>query len=261
MNLNKEAFIGGIISKGASKVGGMLFGSAEHSLKSNIAKSVGLTGLTNGIPGAGTITKIPNNKISQGQGFKMNRLGKLTKESGLGAIKAPSIKGLSGLTTKVTTPKSVVGSVSPASSVSPKSILAKSAEKHDASFKGLKTIGLMSAGAAAIKGVDKLSKKYDEYSDKKKFSGIISHAKKENPELRRVPTKKLHSWMNTFYSLAPHIAKDEGLATSMLTTVHNYGGDVDLATAKMISEIGHKSKHDKGSVSDGLKNSMSLLMD
>lgn len=265
--LQKEAFIGAAISKGVGKASGVIFGSAEHSMKSNIGKSLALSSLGTGIPGASAPTKIPGSKLTQGKGFKVSGL---EKTSGLTGIKIPSIKGLVGSTATGTAPKSVLGSVAPAAGVSPKSVLAKSASKKVkgaskkssiTGMRGLQTIGLMMAGATAIKGADKLGKKYEEYSDKKKFPGIIRHARSENPELRKVPEKKLKSWMNTFHSLAPNMAKDEGMATSMLTTVHNYGGDVDLATAKIISEIGHKAKRDKFSTADQLGHSMSLLMD
>jgi hypothetical protein len=264
----KQAFIGSLVGKAA----GAVFGSKKHSLASNIKKNTILTGVLGGIPGMNAQSAINKTKVNQaltnGKGFKMGTTN-LPKTSGLAGIKLPTVKGL-GTTKKLTgvigkgaAPKSALGAISPASGTSPKSVLAKSAGdgKSQESLKGLNTLGLMGAGAIALKGVDELSKKFKEYSHKRKFPKIIDYAKQSNPELKKVPSEKLHAWMNSFYRLAPHLTKDKGLATSMLSTVHNYGGNLDLATAKIIAEMGHRSKKDKGSASDGLKNSLSLLID
>jgi len=56
-----------------------------------------------------------------------------------------------------------------------------------------------------------------------------------------VPHEKLMQQMSAFYTLAPKASINKELGSSMLATTNDYGGNVDLATAKLISEIGDKS--------------------
>ncbi len=58
--------------------------------------------------------------------------------------------------------------------------------------------------------------------------------------------------MEAFYTLAPKISVNKELGASMLATTNDYGGSVDLATAKLISEIGSKSEARHGSHEDML---------
>lgn len=239
--LTKKSSLGGLISKGA----GIIFGSKKRSLLAN-AGTAGATSLLT------SDAKMKYNGVApklntQGKGFKM------VKQAGLVGLKnAVRVK-------KIAAPKSGLGTVGVSPTTSPKSILAKSAGEHG--FKGADAVIAMGAGALGLKGVDKLFEKYDAYADKKKFDKTIAYAKSENPELKKVPDSKLKSWMNSFYTLSHHLTNDKGIATSMLSTVNNYGGDIDLATAKLIAETGHRSKRDhKDKVSDPLRNSSSLLM-
>ena len=251
-NLTKEAFIG----KAFTKATGAIFGSKEHSFGSNLFKntamSVGGVALAKGTPETKAISK-------QGKGFKMAET--ISKTAGLTGFKVPGISknnGMAGITQQA--PKSVLGVVAPVKTTSPKSVLAKTAD--EGKYKTLKTIGMIGAGGLALKATDKLHGKYDKWRDKKGFQKTIDHAKKHNPELRKVPNEKMMTWMDSFYTLSKEMTKDKGLASSMLSTVHNYGGDLDLATAKMIAETGNKAtSKDSGKATEGMQKSMSLLMD
>jgi len=48
-------------------------------------------------------------------------------------------------------------------------------------------------------------------------------------------------WMDAFHTLSPSIATNKELGSTMLMTAHDYGGNIDMATAKMISDTGSKA--------------------
>lgn len=99
--------------------------------------------------------------------------------------------------------------------------------------------------AAALKGISAATDYFHEKTDKHKFNNVINYAKNKHPELRDVPHEKLMHQMNAFYTLSPKIAVNKELGASMLVTTNDYGGNIDLATAKLISEIGEKASKQK----------------
>ncbi len=98
------------------------------------------------------------------------------------------------------------------------------------------------AAAVALEGISAATSAISEFKDKRKFNNVIDYAKKAHPELRDVPQSKLLQQMNAFYTLAPSVSTNKELGASMLATTNDYGGSVDLATAKLISDIGGKQK-------------------
>lgn len=274
-NLNKQAFI---LGKG---LGGAIFGSASHSLASNVAKNAGMSSLI-----ASPVT--PGVKpMGISRGFKVTR-NTLPKQGGLSSllkIKTPSIKSLGGgmSSYKGFAPKSVTSALSPKTESVSKSILSKTSARWSKwskpkttktpktpktprtprtprtspslapkKFKGFKNMGLLIGAGAALKGIDKLYDEGFKVKDKRGFADTISYAVKENPELKKVPPEKLNDWMHAFYTLSPKMAKNKVLASTMLTTTHNYGGNIDLATAKTIAETGHRAEHKKSKLSEGI---------
>ncbi len=105
----------------------------------------------------------------------------------------------------------------------------------------LAPIGGALAFSMALKGVAAATDYLHEKSDRKKFAGIINYAKKEHPELKKVPHDKLVAQMNSFYTLAPRAATDHELGASMLATTNDYGGTVDLSTAKLVTDLNGRS--------------------
>ncbi len=103
------------------------------------------------------------------------------------------------------------------------------------------TVGGALAFSMALKGVAAATDYLQEKSDKNKFAGVIDYAKRSHPELKKVPHNKLVAQMNSFYTLAPQAAVDKELGSSMLATTNDYGGTVDLATAKLVSDINGRS--------------------
>ena len=102
---------------------------------------------------------------------------------------------------------------------------------------------LTSAAVAgtALAGISGASNAIGKSMDKSKFADVISYAKQKHPELRNVQDKQLNEWMKAFYALSPNIATNRELGASMLQMAKNYGGNIDMATAKMIAEAGAKS--------------------
>lgn len=103
--------------------------------------------------------------------------------------------------------------------------------------------------AVALKGVDSLIDTIHSGIQKRKLNNVITYAKKKHPELRKVPHQDMKEWMNAFYTLSPGIATNKELGASMLSTVHSYGGNIDLATAKLIADTGEKT-HKQSSTSE-----------
>lgn len=94
--------------------------------------------------------------------------------------------------------------------------------------------------AIALKGIDAFIDTINDKMETKKFNGVIDYAKKKHPELRKVPHEDLKQWMGAFYTLSPKLSVNKELGSTMLATVHDYGGNIDLATAKMIADTGSK---------------------
>ena len=113
-----------------------------------------------------------------------------------------------------------------------------------------KTIVGTVAAATALKGIGAATQYTGEKLDRRKFNKVIDYAKKRHPELRSVPHDRMMNQMNAFYALAPRVSTNKELGASMLLTTNDYGGNVDLATAKMISEIGDKSHKQDNSTND-----------
>lgn len=98
-------------------------------------------------------------------------------------------------------------------------------------------IGLM-AGSRII---DAASNKISKHIDSMRFKSIISHAKRENPELRKRSEKTLETWMEGIYAISPKIATNKALASSALLTIDSYNGNFDLATAKILADVNRGS--------------------
>lgn len=97
------------------------------------------------------------------------------------------------------------------------------------------------AASLALEGIGAVTDKISEFADKRKFHKVIDYAKKKHPELRNIPRETMMDQMDAFYALAPRAAVNKELGSSMLATTNDYGGNVDLATAKLLSDIGRSS--------------------
>ena len=102
-------------------------------------------------------------------------------------------------------------------------------------------IGTIVAGAVALKAITGTSDYFQSKQEERKFGKVIEFAKGKHPELGKVPQKKMMDWMDAFHTLAPKMAVNNELGSSMLLTAHDYGGNIDMATAKLIAETGSKS--------------------
>ncbi len=90
-------------------------------------------------------------------------------------------------------------------------------------------------------GISSVEKYLSKKVDHSKFANVISYAKQKHPELRNTQDKQMEEWMKAFYALAPSISTNKELGSSMLLMAKNYGGNIDMATAKMIADAGAKS--------------------
>jgi len=99
----------------------------------------------------------------------------------------------------------------------------------------------ITAGTLGVKAADAATDAIRDMYDRHKYSETINYAQKKHPELKRVPKEQLVGWMDAFHTLSPRLAKNKELASSMLVTTHNYGNNIDLATAKLIADAGEKS--------------------
>lgn len=110
---------------------------------------------------------------------------------------------------------------------------------------GSNTLTAVLAGAGTLKALDYGTKKYKEHEVSTELQDNVAFARQSKPELKKVDLSVLNEWIESIYSLAPSMAKDKGLSATALQTVQRYGGNIDLATAKILSEIGDKSKKAK----------------
>jgi hypothetical protein len=99
----------------------------------------------------------------------------------------------------------------------------------------------IAAGALGVKTVDALTGMAKNVYDSSQYSSTIRYAKKKHPELKQVPEEQLTAWLDAYHTLSPRLASNKELASSMLVTTHNYGGNIDLATAKLIADAGDKA--------------------
>ena len=111
---------------------------------------------------------------------------------------------------------------------------------------GMKTIldnpiTQMVGAALVLKGVTGITDKITDIKEERKFKGVVNYARDKHPELKKVPQDKMMNWMDAFHTLSPKIAVNKELGASMLMTAHDYGGNIDIATAKMISDTGNRS--------------------
>lgn len=102
-------------------------------------------------------------------------------------------------------------------------------------------MGAMVGAALVLKGITGLTDKMSDIKEKQKFNSVINFAKKKHPELKTVPQEKMLNWMDAFHTLSPKISVNKELGSTMLMTAHDYGGNIDLATAKMVADTGAKS--------------------
>lgn len=110
-----------------------------------------------------------------------------------------------------------------------------------------RAMGPIVVASMALKGIDSISDAIHDKIQTRKFNGVIDYAKKKHPELRKVPQADLKNWMGAFHTLSPKMSVNNELGSTMLATVHDYGGNIDLATAKLIAETGEKrSKQNSG---------------
>jgi len=72
---------------------------------------------------------------------------------------------------------------------------------------------------------------------KAKIPTIMRYAIKKHPELQDVGESKLKQWLMALYTLSPKIASNQELAADALYQIYQYGGNFDLATAKIIADI------------------------
>ena len=97
--------------------------------------------------------------------------------------------------------------------------------------------GAAAATGLAIAGVDKgLDYMGDKFFEAK-IPNLIRYAKKKHPDLSSVGDAKLKHWVKALYTLSPKYASDPELAADALYQIHQYGGNIDLATAKMMADI------------------------
>lgn len=114
--------------------------------------------------------------------------------------------------------------------------------KKEVSAQGMYPIAQVAAAALALKGINYIGNKISDARDKQKFHEVIGYADKKHPELKRVPYQQKLDWMDAFHTLSPKAATNKELGSSMLLTANEYGGNIDLATAKMIGSINSSGK-------------------
>jgi hypothetical protein len=103
------------------------------------------------------------------------------------------------------------------------------------------SVGLATGGVMlADKAIDLAGKQMF----KTKIPSYVRYAIKKHPELKEVGEKTLKKWLLALYTLSPKIADNEELAADALYQIYQYGGNFDLATAKMLADISKGSKTD-----------------
>lgn len=138
-------------------------------------------------------------------------------------------------------------------------------EVGNAGRRGLyKDVGKIMLGALGIglaeKAIDGVVDKVKDSITARDFEETskknIDHARKLYPELKERPMSELHGWMEAAHTISPKIAKNKVLSASYLKTVNDFGGNVDLSTAKMLSDINKNTASGNSDeyVGSGLKN-------
>ena len=97
--------------------------------------------------------------------------------------------------------------------------------------------GAAAATGLAIAGVDKGLDYMGEKIFDAKIPNLIRYSKRKHPELASVSDSKLTHWVKALYTLSPKYASDPELTADALNQIHQYGGNIDLATAKMMADI------------------------
>jgi len=121
------------------------------------------------------------------------------------------------------------------------SYLEKIAEKSK-----LEDIAMTVGGTTAtLVGAEKVIQQTDDLMFKIRLNSIVKYAKRKHPELGEVSDSKLKAWAGAVYTLSPRMADNKELMADAIYQIHQYGGNVDLATAKIIADINRGSKTEK----------------
>jgi UTP:GlnB (protein PII) uridylyltransferase len=105
-------------------------------------------------------------------------------------------------------------------------------------------VGSVGLATGGVMLADKAINLAGEQMFKAKTSSYIRYAIKKHPELKEVGESTLKKWLLALYTLSPKLANNEELAADALYQIYKYGGNFDLATAKMLSDITKGTKHD-----------------
>ena len=121
------------------------------------------------------------------------------------------------------------------------SYLEKIAEKSK-----LEDIAMTVGGTtAALVGAEKVIQQTNDLMFKVKLGSIVKYAKRKHPELGKVSDSKLKAWAGAVYTLSPRMSNSKELMADAIYQIYQYGGNVDLATAKIIADINRGSKSDE----------------
>ena len=104
--------------------------------------------------------------------------------------------------------------------------------------------GAIGASTVGVMAADKLIDVAGEKFFKVKIPSYIRYAKKKHPELGDVSDQQLKLWVEAIYTLSPRMAQSKELVADALYQIYQYGGNIDLATAKIIADINKGSKSD-----------------
>jgi hypothetical protein len=103
-------------------------------------------------------------------------------------------------------------------------------------------VGSVGLATGGVMLADKIVGAASEQMYKAKIPSLRRYAIKKHPELKEVGEKKLERWFLALFSLAPKIANDQELAADSLYQIYQYGGNFDMATAKILSDINKGTK-------------------
>jgi hypothetical protein len=109
--------------------------------------------------------------------------------------------------------------------------------KNSALMRVLSTAGTIGGTALGVAAADELLKSMGEQFYKVKIPGYIRYAKQKHPELKEVGENQLKMWVEAIYTIAPNFARNKELMADALYQIYQYGGNIDLATAKMLADV------------------------